>query len=88
MPVILATQETEIRRIEVGSQPSANTLCDPISKKNHKERAGRVTQVVRRKKGEGGGGGRRRRRRRRRRKEKKKEKKNYTKFSKRKTKKI
>jgi hypothetical protein len=35
-PVILATQEAEIRRIEVQSQPRANSLRDPISKKKKK----------------------------------------------------
>jgi hypothetical protein len=33
MPVILATQEAEIRRIRVQSQPEANRSRDPISKK-------------------------------------------------------
>jgi hypothetical protein len=33
MPVILATQEAEIRRIAVRSQSWANTSRDPISKK-------------------------------------------------------
>jgi hypothetical protein len=32
-PVILATQEAEIRRIVVQSQPQANSSQDPISKK-------------------------------------------------------
>jgi hypothetical protein len=32
MPVILASQEIEIRRIAVQSQPWANSSCDPISK--------------------------------------------------------
>jgi hypothetical protein len=32
-PVILATQEAEIRRIAIQSQPWANNLQDPISKK-------------------------------------------------------
>jgi hypothetical protein len=32
MPVILATQEAEIRRITVQSQPQANSSRDPISK--------------------------------------------------------
>jgi hypothetical protein len=31
-PVILATQEAEIRRIAVQSQPLANSSSDPISK--------------------------------------------------------
>jgi hypothetical protein len=33
-PVILATQEAEIRRITVQSQPQANNLGDPILKIN------------------------------------------------------
>jgi hypothetical protein len=32
IPVILATQEAEIRRISVQSQPRENSLQDPISK--------------------------------------------------------
>jgi hypothetical protein len=32
MPVILATQEAEIRRIEAQSQPLANSSQNPISK--------------------------------------------------------
>jgi hypothetical protein len=32
MPIILATQEAEIRRIEVRSQRRAHNLRDPISK--------------------------------------------------------
>jgi hypothetical protein len=32
IPVILATEEAEIRRIMVGSQPWANSSQDPISK--------------------------------------------------------
>jgi hypothetical protein len=35
MPVILAIQEAEIRRIAVQSQSWANSLRDPISKKPH-----------------------------------------------------
>jgi hypothetical protein len=48
MPIILATQETEIRRITVQSQPRANSLPDPIleKKKNYKKRVGEVTQSV------------------------------------------
>jgi hypothetical protein len=43
MLVILATQEAEIRRISVGSQPGR----DPISKKtHHNKRTGRVAQGV------------------------------------------
>jgi hypothetical protein len=34
-PVILATQEAEIRRIRVQSQLWANSSPDPISKKSH-----------------------------------------------------
>jgi hypothetical protein len=34
MPVILATQEAEIRRIEVRSQPRQIVLRDPLSGKN------------------------------------------------------
>jgi hypothetical protein len=48
MPVILATQEAEIRRIMVGSQPQTNSsmrLC--LQKVHHKKRAGGVAQVVR-----------------------------------------
>jgi hypothetical protein len=32
MPVILAIQDTEIKRITIQSQPQANSLRDPISK--------------------------------------------------------
>jgi hypothetical protein len=32
--VIPTTQEAEMRRIRVGSQPQVNTLRDPVSKKN------------------------------------------------------
>jgi hypothetical protein len=56
-PVIPATQEAEIRRMAVQSQPQANSSEDPISKKKKKkkkrkekksqERAGGVAQVVR-----------------------------------------
>jgi hypothetical protein len=38
MPVLLTTQEAEIRRIIVSSQPQENRSGDPISKKNHKKR--------------------------------------------------
>jgi hypothetical protein len=34
MPVILATQEAECRRMEVQSQTQANSLRDPISEKH------------------------------------------------------
>jgi hypothetical protein len=45
MPVILATQEAEIRRITVRSQPHANNLRDHILKNTiTKNRAGGVTQ--------------------------------------------
>jgi hypothetical protein len=39
-PVILATQETEIRRVMIRSQPRANSLQDPISENKtlHKQR--------------------------------------------------
>jgi hypothetical protein len=37
MPVILATQEAEIRRMEDQSQPGQNSSQDSISKKNHKK---------------------------------------------------
>jgi uncharacterized protein (DUF305 family) len=36
-PVILATQEAEIRRMEVRSQPWANSSRDPIKKTHHKK---------------------------------------------------
>jgi hypothetical protein len=48
MPVILATQEAEIRRIEVRSQRRQIVLRDPISKnpspKKKNNRAGGVAQ--------------------------------------------
>jgi hypothetical protein len=46
MPAILATQEAEIRRIIVQSQPG-QIACETLSQKipNHK-RAARVAQVV------------------------------------------
>jgi hypothetical protein len=47
MPVILATQEAEIRRIKVRSQPGQmvqKTLQNPIT--HHKNRAGGVAQGV------------------------------------------
>jgi hypothetical protein len=46
MPVILATQETEIRRIQVWSQPGQIVLWDPILKKPITKRAGGGAQVV------------------------------------------
>jgi hypothetical protein len=49
-PVTLATQQAEIRRITVGSQPGANSSRDPTSKQNplqkKKKRADGVTQGV------------------------------------------
>jgi hypothetical protein len=45
-PIILATQEAEIRRIVVRSQPGANSSQDPISKKPNTKRTGRVAQGV------------------------------------------
>jgi hypothetical protein len=45
MPVILATQETEIRRIVVQSQPGQKVPRDPISRNpSQKNRAGVVAQ--------------------------------------------
>jgi hypothetical protein len=45
MPIIPTTQEMEIRRIEVKSQPWANSSCDLILKKPFtKSRAGGVIQ--------------------------------------------
>jgi hypothetical protein len=47
MPGIPATQEAETRRIEVPSQPPANSLRDPISKKPFtNKRASGVAQGV------------------------------------------
>jgi hypothetical protein len=45
-PIILATQEAEIRRIVVQSQPQANSSQDPISKKSLHKKAGGVVQGV------------------------------------------
>jgi hypothetical protein len=45
-PVILATQEAEIRRIKVQSQPRANSSRDPISKISNTKKDCRVAQVV------------------------------------------
>jgi hypothetical protein len=39
MPVILSTQEAEIRRITVWSQPPANTSQDPLKKNPLQKRA-------------------------------------------------
>jgi hypothetical protein len=39
---LLATQEAEIKRIVVKSQPRANSSRDPISKKPSQKRAGGV----------------------------------------------
>jgi hypothetical protein len=48
MPVILATQETEIRRITVQGQPGEKGSQDPISKKTStkKKGAGGVCQGI------------------------------------------
>jgi hypothetical protein len=46
-PVIIATQEAEIRRIMVQNQSQANSLQNPILKKLITKRAGGVAQVVR-----------------------------------------
>jgi hypothetical protein len=35
MPVILATQEAEIKRMEVQTEPQANSSQDSILKKTH-----------------------------------------------------
>jgi hypothetical protein len=43
-PVIPATQEAEIRRIKVRSQPRQIVSQDPISKTLHKNKAGGVAQ--------------------------------------------
>jgi hypothetical protein len=43
-PIILATQEAEIRRIVVQSQPKANSSGDPTSKNLITKRAGGVVQ--------------------------------------------
>jgi hypothetical protein len=44
IPVILATQEAETRRINVRSQQGQTVPQDPISKNPSKNRAGRVAQ--------------------------------------------
>jgi hypothetical protein len=46
-PVILTTQEAEIRRIKVPSHPLANSSQDPFSKKPITKRVFGVAQVVR-----------------------------------------
>jgi hypothetical protein len=46
VPVILATQEAEIRRITVQSQPWANSSRDPILKKPFTKKTGGVAQGV------------------------------------------
>jgi hypothetical protein len=46
MPIILATQETDIRRMVVPSQAQANSSQDPISKTPSQKRAGRMAQVL------------------------------------------
>jgi hypothetical protein len=46
MSVILATQDSEIRRITFWSQPWANTYWDTISKTPLQKKAGGVAQVV------------------------------------------
>jgi hypothetical protein len=46
MPVILATQETEMKRIKVRSQPG-QTVCELLSQENPtQKRAGGVSQDV------------------------------------------
>jgi hypothetical protein len=46
MPVILVTQEAEIRRIEVQRQPGQTVGKDSISKIPNKKRVGRVAQMA------------------------------------------
>jgi hypothetical protein len=46
MPVILATQEAEIRRISVQSQPGQRVRKTLSQKKNHHKKAGRMAQGV------------------------------------------
>jgi hypothetical protein len=43
-PLILATQEAEIRRIAVQSQPGQSSSWDPIKKKKYKNTAGCITR--------------------------------------------
>jgi hypothetical protein len=45
MPVILATQEAEIRRNMVRSQPGEKFKTSYLRKTQHKNRAGRVAHV-------------------------------------------
>jgi hypothetical protein len=46
-PVIVATQEAEIRRISVRSQPRQNSSARPYLQKTfHRKRAGGVAQAV------------------------------------------
>jgi hypothetical protein len=47
MPIILATQEAEVTRTTVSSQPQIGSLSDPILEKKLLERAGIVVQAVR-----------------------------------------
>jgi hypothetical protein len=44
MPVILATEEAEIRRITVQSQPRQISSQDPVSKIPNTKKAGGVSQ--------------------------------------------
>jgi hypothetical protein len=46
MPVILATQGAEIRKIVVPSQPGQIVLPDPFSKKAHQKKKKRVGGVA------------------------------------------
>jgi hypothetical protein len=45
MPIILATREAEIRRIEVLRQPR-QTVCETLSQKYPTQKSGRVAQVA------------------------------------------
>jgi hypothetical protein len=48
MPIILATQEAEIRRITIQSKPRENSLQDSYLRKNpSQKRAGGMSQVIR-----------------------------------------
>jgi hypothetical protein len=42
MPVILVTQEAEIRRIEVRSQPGQRIIHETLSRKTHHKKKGLV----------------------------------------------